>query len=400
MMSTQKVRKQTLTIINEPGSTNYYYSAQNDRFHRNIIRSYYGSVFVILVVVVPFVVYDALARHVGKKQNVGRRYAVEIAVNILLIVLNGWYIVSRGGSPNAECIKGLFCWIPTVRRRRKNPDGRKSNTEKRAECVKSDCNSLQNCGVCQCCKLHCKGVQRLLHVVLHTNVESPIFFIFTVSAIVFYIALAIVATVEQELARATDIIAIFAVFFQSVFVFWTTLVHNPLKLLRRGHRCHSINSFLLSLLFASAVGALAVDIEREHLDPTVHENWYLRALAPLLVDFRVHAAILAYSVRSEFCQQRFTKGEIEDKGIFRRVDEESMGEGCVRPGCKAVYSKESSVVFWRCITEDDTYACNSKFYCNDCFENLIVKVGFCLICADAVTCEPQDDKKPLLEDKK
>ena len=387
MMSNRKVRKQTLTIFNEPGTsgtvTNFYYSAQNDRFHRNTIRSYYGSVVAILFVVVPFVAYDALARHVGKKHEGQLKYVVELTINILLIGLNGWFIIFQGGFPNAESAKRLLGCT------RKGQHTRRYSAIP-AECEVSDCSISQKCSGCKCCELHCKGVQRFLHmakhVVEHTNIEIPVFFVFSLFAVCFYIASAVV---EHGGDRATDIIGIFSVILQSTFVFWTALVHNSLNLLRHGNYHHSWNSFLLSLLFAVTVGSLAVDIEREHVDHEVHNKWYLRVFAPLLVDFRVHAAILTYSVLSEFDQQRLTERDIEDKKIFERVDNEpSLAEGseCHRLGCKTLYSRESDDAFWKCTAAGN--GCQSKPYCNDCFKEFIVKVGFCPTCGDQITCKP------------
>ncbi|XP_062501624.1 uncharacterized protein LOC134178751 [Corticium candelabrum] len=380
MMSNRKVRKQTLTIFNEPGAivTNFYYSAQNDRFHRNNIRSYYGSVVAILFVVVPFVAYDALARHVGKEQESQLKYAVELVINILLIGLNGWFIISRGGCPSAECIKGLFCC------KRKDLNETKSTTAKHAECKIPDCTSSQKCGICKCCKVHrCKGLCRFFHIVQHTNVEIPVFLTFTFCSVAFYIALAVV---EHGGDRATDITGIVAVILQSVFVFWTALVHNPLKLLRRGNHHHTWNSVFLSLLFATTLGSLTVDIEREHLDHDVHDKSYLRAFAPLLVDFRVHAAILTYSVLSEFFQQRFTEHEMEKKNIFKPVSNERLLADeckCERPGCNVIYCKEKDEVFWKCTEK----TCQSEMYCSNCYKELIVKVGFCTKCGDPATCK-------------
>ena len=391
MMSNRKVRKQTLTIFNEPGATvtDFYYSAQNDRFYRNTIRSYYGSVLAFLLIVVPFVAYDALARHAGKKQESQKKYAVEIAINILLIGFNGWFIIN--GLLNAECVKRLFRCIKPAN----SDEDSKSNNARRAECEKSGCSGFETCGICHSCKFHCKGVQRFLHTVEQTNVEIPVFFIFTIFSLVFYIALAVI---EDGGDLAADIMGIFAVILQSVFVFWTALVHNPLKLLRLGNHHHSFNSFLLSLLFATTVGSLVVDIEREHLDYEVHDKWYLRVLAPLLVDFRVHATILTYSVLTEFLQQRLTEHEIEKKEIFERVHNvKSLADGskCYRPGCKMLYYKEKDDVFWKCAKG----SCQSEPYCSDCFKKLIVKVGFCPTCRDSVTCKSNVNSSDVNENK-
>ncbi|XP_062501204.1 uncharacterized protein LOC134178354 [Corticium candelabrum] len=357
MTSNRNVRKQTLTIFNDPEATttDLYFSAQTERFHRNTIRSYYGSVFVVLFAVVPFVTYDTLARHVGKPQDSKPKYAVELTINILLIVLNGWYIISCG-------------WCP---KKKKNGDNTmKSNTANYA------CN-------------FCKNIKETWKKKFHFNAEFWIFLVFTVSAIIFNILL---AKVEGGQDLATDITAIIAVILQSVFVFWTALVPSTLELtlLRRGHRHHSFSCLLLSLLFAITVGALAVDIEREHFGSTVHHYSFLRALAPLMVDFRVHAAILTYSVLSEFFQQRFTKREIKDKGIFEQVSGSLTEEPeCFRTGCK----RDDCKVFWKCTNNK----CNSGAYCNKCFTNFIVKLGFCPTCSlkvDSDSCQTPPPLRP------
>ena len=345
-----KVWKQTLTISNTPGANTITisYSARDTRFYRNTVRSYYGTIVAVVFAVAPVVAYDTLARQVGKTQKSERKHFVELVLNGLLIFLSGLFIICRGRCCICEWKKELFDCL--------------RNRQQISRCCSSD----HECHVCKCDVSEC--IKQFLR-----NIEIPVFFIFTIFSGIFYIAL---AGSEQGVDLATDIVGLFAVILQSVFVFWTALIPNPLNLLLRGHTHHSWNSFFLSLLMATTLGSLAVDIEREHWGPTVHDKPYLRALAPLLVDFRVHAAILTYSVRSEFNEQRFTTREIEEKGIFERVPREPE---CFRPGCKQVCRNDSDG-YWKCTKPE----CTSRAYCNSCFTDLMVKVGFCPTCAPEV----------------
>ena len=251
----QKVNvEQKMKLYHDHDFTYCYYSALDDRHQRNVVRSLYGALLGIPIVTTPFVAYDVLIRNAGKAQDSHKKFGVEIATNTSLIIILIVLIVSA-------------------------------------------CAASERC----CCSKKC-----LKQAV--TNVEAWVFGIFTVTEVVFY---GLLVGVQDGGDLAAHVLGLFTVVLHAVFIFFTNFSGHHLELFWRGVHMHTRISVCLSLLFALTLGSLAVDIEREHHDHDVHDKPYLRAFAPLIVDFRVHAAILTYNVLSEFRSHRTSKEELK-----------------------------------------------------------------------------------------
>ena len=310
--------EQQITAYHDRDHTYFYYSVLDDRQQRNTVRSLYGTIIGIPFVAVPFVAYDALARRAGKEQDSYLKYAVGIATNSYLII--------------------VLCILIFL-----------------ALCSSKSCSGFKDN-----CKSYLKGVVTNVK----SNVEAQVFVIFSITGVVFY---GMLAGVQHGGDLASDILGILAVVLHAIFIFFTIFSGHRLELFGQGIHKHTRISVLLSLLFAVTLGSLAVDIEREHLDHDVHDKPYLRALAPLIVDFRVHAAILTYNVLSEFLSQQTSK-ELENT-----FEEFPQTEGN-RPPCSwcRLNQEERETASWKC-----TVCTNTHNYCEKCYRGFVRKVGKC-----------------------
>jgi hypothetical protein len=314
-----------MKMYQDKSVTYWYYSKVDDNQQRKRMRSLVGAVTAIPVVTILFVAYDALARHAGKEQETQLKYAVEVAANSVLII-------------TIACVIVLFCYC--YRTDREDP-----------KCSLS-CGRILSC-VNQCWK----------DAII--NVESIVFFIFTVTGVVFY---GLLTGVEDEGDRAADILGILAIVVHAFFIFSTNFSENRLKLFGPSSKRHTRMAALLLVLFAVTLGSLVVDIEREHLDHDVHDKPYLRAFAPLIVDFRLHATILTYNVLSEFIDHGRQEQQLKKK--FAKVSKPEEVKRCFFiPSCPRL-----TTVYWKCL---DSSCKTPHIYCDHCFKNIITKVGCC-----------------------
>jgi hypothetical protein len=108
-------------------------------------------------------------------------------------------------------------------------------------------------------------------------------------------------------------------------------------------------------------------------------------LAPLLVDFRLHAAILTYNVLSEFLDRHRQK-DLETQFEEASAEDRRLQVRCSMPCCPAREEDKSEKkgngkvhVSWKC--KGDKCSSNHDnaihYYCGHCFEDFIIRVGCC-----------------------
>lgn len=126
------------------------------------------------------------------------------------------------------------------------------------------------------------------------------------------------------------------------------------------------------LLFCLSLSSLVVGIQREEYDEHIHEFVPLHILMPLLVDFRVHASILNFSLMTDFLEHRYPKGidyRHLDGNSSRHFDTGS--HSCAVPGCgRAIYPGPE--YHMTCAEQD----CQRQF-CHDCCDVIISQTGTC-----------------------
>jgi hypothetical protein len=365
----------------ERGSTYCYFSVVSGQQQLNNTRRIYTRMLAIPFVTIPIVAYDVFVRDAGIEQehSNSKKSTVEMVVNTAMIgflgILIGWRLVS--GTYRSPC------------------------------CCR--------CDPIGCVKYCYNGCMKVMRRTL-CNVEGVVFLAFSAGGIVFYITEAVlyekaiehknvtahenVTKQERPIILAADSLGSFAVLLHSIFIVSTNFSGHQLERFKRG--VHSCCNFLITLplavLFALTLASLGIDIEREHHDDLVHHSPRLRGIAPLIVDFRVHAAILTYNVLAEFHRQRITKKEVDE--TFKKskpAGKENSTEKCCMPRCSKKTKTEGSgspanseetttgcmssrcrsdakVVLWKCSKEK----CSGEHYfCDVCFKDFVTKLKEC-----------------------
>ena len=136
---------------------------------------------------------------------------------------------------------------------------------------------------------------------------------------------------------------------------------------------HSIlASSCLGLLFCLSVSSLIISIQREEYDESIDNVLVLHILIPLLVDFRIHAAILSFSMISDFIEHHYVEGlECHDLRTEPTESDISCNCTCAMPGCgKKIYPAPE---YHMTCSKDDCY----NMFCSECCDVVICQTGTC-----------------------
>eukprot|EP00118_Oscarella_pearsei_P002134 m.9631 g.9631 ORF g.9631 m.9631 type:complete len:643 (+) comp21499_c0_seq1:181-2109(+) len=150
------------------------------------------------------------------------------------------------------------------------------------------------------------------------------------------------------------------------------------KLKKRMTRAKYVaTSYVLAFLFCILLSSIILGIQEEEINEFVKGTPVLHGFVALAVDYRVHSAIIVFSMLKEFVERRFPKGldiyDIEAQNeatgqAFLYVSNDSQPI-CQGPGCKKpVYSgPEPFMVCSHC----------HKPCCKDCCDAFFSKTGIC-----------------------
>jgi hypothetical protein len=204
------------------------------------------------------------------------------------------------------------------------------------------------------------------------NAEAMSIIVFGLASVMFCITS--VTEMESKVEVVTSIFGIVSTVTQLITIL---VIKFRGKRHRRLARSHStLISVCLGFLFCVSLSSLIVTIIREDTDKTVHHDPLLRTLMPFLVDFRVHAVILNFSMATEFIQHRYPEGlEYRDLRRTGTVELERSGNCyCAMFGCgrQIFVAPEYHVA---CSEEN----CD-KVYCSECNDVVISQLGMC-VCA-------------------
>lgn len=134
-----------------------------------------------------------------------------------------------------------------------------------------------------------------------------------------------------------------------LIVVWIFKMHHGAIFRKRNH---SITELVLGILFACSMSILIMDIQREEFDHNEHKlvhhlhlEWFepvSGVLAPLSIDFSLHAALLLYSVFVDYVKFSGESGTLSDSDCDTVFDGPDWSESKL-PGYESSQFSETSV---------------------------------------------------------
>ena len=200
------------------------------------------------------------------------------------------------------------------------------------------------------------------------NAEALTFSIFGTAAVIFHLIAVGYFSNKSEVSSHgnmwTSLFGIFSSFFQLLVILAVKFRNKTDAATARRHS--SLIASSMAILFSLSLSSLVVAIQREEFDDHIERFLPFKILMPLLVDFRIHASLLNFSMLTDFLQHRYPKGD-DFMRLQRNYSEEIAH--CAVPGCnrRIFPGPELHMTCKRC----------GRQFCDECCDVVISQTRTC-----------------------